>query len=258
MSAQESNSNTANITLIAMVMLRNKELFNYEIFMQDIGTHTTYQIGDDRVAESNNCVLDIDGETVVIIFMPMPIPWGDIESTAKYAYNWAAAENELAGHEAHIIVSFLNGSNDSVKRFSILTAVTCAIIRTHNSIGVYKGAQSLLIPAKQYLAEVKKRNSRSQLPLNLWLYFGLRTIDEKHYGYTYGLTAFDKKEMEITASKKELLEIREFLYNIAHYLIENNVSFEDGQTCSISEKDVVTITLAKGQFNEGEVFRLGF
>ena len=258
MDKEMNNGGGTQNTIIAMVMLNNEAPFNYEAFAKDIAANTQHTVINDSVAGSNSTVLTVDGETVMILYIPLPVPAGDIEGTARYAYNWMTAEKDLETHKAHIIVSVLNSLGDAVQRFTILTAVICSILRTNNAAGVYMGEQSLLIPAKHYLSETKKRTGKNQLPLNLWIYFGLRTVSEKYAGYTYGLKAFDKKEMEITPSNKGLVEIREFLYNIAHYLVESDTTFKDGQTCGLSEEDVVTITLTKGEFNEGEVFRLGF
>jgi hypothetical protein len=244
--------------LIAMIMCKQKEAINTAIFIKDLKENGGYTVVEDSIEESRNIVLDINGEMVVIMNMPSPVPRGDIEATSKYAYNWMMAGDDLRDHQGHIIVTMPQGGSDAVTRFSILTATICSILRAQDAIGVYIGEQSLLIPKKHYLTEAKKRTATGQLPLNLWIYFGLRTINKKNYGYTYGLTAFGKKEMEITASGKGLVEIRAFLYNMAYYVIENNVEFEDGQSCGMSEDEVINITLAKGEFNDGEVLRLGY
>jgi hypothetical protein len=60
-------------------------------------------------------------------------------------------------------------------------------------------------------------------PLNLWIYFGLRVTDNGNSGYTYGLKKFNKTEMEIVNSSKSLEDIRGFLFNIAHYVLEGLV-----------------------------------
>ncbi|MBK9461103.1 MAG: hypothetical protein IPN94_17145 [Sphingobacteriales bacterium] len=99
--------------------------------------------------------------------MPVQIPWGDIEGTAQYSYNWMTANKDLENHNSHIIVTVMSSKNSEVERFKILTKVLSSIVATTNCIGVYQGSQSLLIPRQQYLdsAEALKTN---QIPLDLW------------------------------------------------------------------------------------------
>ena len=187
----------------------------------------------------------------------MPVPWGDIEGTAEYAYNWETALEDLRDHQGHLIISIMQGTDDVVKRFRIMTRVICALLRASNAVGVYIGGQSLLIPKVDYLAEVENM-SEGSYPVNLWIYFGLRQANGKNSGYTYGLKSFGKRELEVIDSERSLSEIRGFLYNIAHYLIASNVEFTDGQTCGFSESERVKISLSKGHFVDSETFKLGY
>jgi hypothetical protein len=130
-------------------------------------------------------------------------------------------------------------------------------LRTTNAIGVYKGNQSLLIPKADYLNEAGAM-SEEYLPLNLWIYFGLRVTDNENSGYTYGLKEFNKTEMEVVNSQKSLEDIRGFLFNIAHYVLEYDVTFQDGQTVGGSEDEKIAIKSSKGQFVEGVTFKLAY
>ena len=100
--------------------------------------------------------------------------------------------------------------------------------------------------------------SEGSYPVNLWIYFGLRQMDGKNSGYTYGLKSFGKRESEVISSERTLSEICGFLYNIAHYLIASNVEFKDGQTCGFSETERVKISLSKGHFVDSETFKLRY
>src|SRR5688500_6613070 len=66
------------------------------------------------------------------------------------------------------------------------------------------------------------------------IYFGLRLEEDRAGGYTYGLAQFNKTEMEVVNSGHSLEEIREFLFNMAHYVLEFDVTFRDGETCGSS------------------------
>ncbi len=256
MAVKNESDSKENSIVLAMVMLQTIEVFNFGAFKKDLINYYNYNIRD-KSDKDDTVTFQVEGETVAIMFMPFPIPEGDIEATSKYAYNWKTAADDLKDHKAHIVISLIWGGNDAKKRFKILTSAVCSILRTHKASGVYVGAQSLLIPKQQYINEVKNRGI-DELLLNLWIYFGMRTINEKNYGYTYGLSAFNKKELEILHSEKSLREIREFLYNMAHYVLDADIEFETGQTCGVSENERIKITLSKGYFVKGETFKLAY
>ena len=151
----------------------------------------------------------------------------------------------------------MNGGQDQVKRFKIFTKVLCSLLRTTNSIGVDKGNQSLLIPKEEYL-DAAASMSDDYLPLNLWIYFGLSTTDKGRSGYTYGMKEFNKTEMEVLNSSKSLEDIRGFLFNITHYVLDYDVTFQDGQTCGLSEEEKIAISVSKGKFVDGDTLKLAY
>ena len=100
--------------------------------------------------------------------------------------------------------------------------------------------------------------SKDWLPLNLWIYFGFRSIENKNSGYTYGLKAFNKKEMEILDSDRNLGDIEGLLFNMCHYILDHNIEFRDGETCGSSEQERIAIRLSPGRFVEGESLKLAY
>jgi len=199
----------------------------------------------------------ISEEKAAIVYMDFPIPKGDIRETAQYAYNWDTVLEDTKNHKSHFLVSLFNGGPDQVKRFKIFTQVLCSLLRVTGSIGVYKGTQSLLIPKNDYLEEAEFM-SDDHLPINLWIYFGLQAAENHNSGYTYGLKEFNKSELEIVNSRKSVTEIREFLFDISHYVLDQDIIFEDGQTCGGTEDEKIEITLSKGKFIEGKSLKLAY
>jgi hypothetical protein len=70
------------------------------------------------------------------------------------------------------------------------------------------------------------------------------------------LKEFDKVEMEVINSSRSLEDIRDFLFDIAHYVLDNDVTFHEGQTCGTTEDERVSIKFSKGELVEGETFKL--
>lgn len=234
-------------------MLADQNSFSKDAFVNDFESLYPDSIKDGSGDDASFAFL-VDGATVAIGHMPVPIPLSDIKATAEYAYNWQTGLDDTKDHKSHLIVSLLNGKRDQLNRYKVFTNVICSLLRTTNAIGVYMGSQSLLIPKADYLDEAAQM-SDDYLPVNLWVYFGLRVANGRNSGYTYGLKQFNKAEMEILNSSKGLHDIRGFLFNITHYILLYNVVFRNGETIGSSENERIAIEYSKGVFVEGETFK---
>ncbi|MGV3586638.1 MAG: DUF4261 domain-containing protein [Adhaeribacter sp.] len=100
--------------------------------------------------------------------------------------------------------------------------------------------------------------AEDDLPLYNWIYFGLRQENEKQSVYTYGLADFNKKEMEIVNSRHSLEELNEMIFNLAHYVIENDVTLKDGETIGISAEQKLRISESKGKFLDGTTLKIEY
>lgn len=241
--------------ILGMIMLHEEKIFDLKNFIEDFKNNYGYDV--EKTEDNATLVFEVDGEMVAIAHMPIPIPRNDLKETAHYAYYWQTAFEEIQNHKSHIIVSILQGGNDQIKRYKIFTQVLCSLLRITNSLGVYKGNQSLLIPKDEYLVQAEHMNE-GYLPLKLWLYIGLRSNDNRNSAYTYGLQEFNKNELEIIHSSKGLEEIRGFIFNIAHYVLSHNITFKNGETIGGSEQEKIEITLSKGHFIKSDTFKLDF
>lgn len=243
-----------NKDIIGMILLHDKISFDINDFKSNIEQKFQYSISNDA-GDNQAFVFSIDLEDVNCVFIDFPVPRADILGTAKYAYNWRTAAHDLEHHESHIIVSLTSNKNDQIKRYKIVSAVVSTLLEITNSIGVYKGSQSLLIQASDYVNE-SLLLKQDKLPINLWIYFGLRHNENLNSGYSYGLVQFGKNEIEIINSSQSLSEIRKFLYNTAYYILENDITFKSGETIGSSEDEIIKISLSRGIFVPGDSFKL--
>jgi hypothetical protein len=242
--------------ILAMVMLRGENGFTTKKFLADLNVSCNKKI-ESSSGDDESFAFTIEGEMIVIAHMPIQIPRGDIEGTAQYAYNWKNALTETALHKTHLVVSVMSGSEDQVKRYRLLTLTICALLRTTDAIGVYKGNQSLLLTKTQYL-DLADLMDDDHLPLRLWVYLGIRRSSKGMSSYTYGLQEFKKREMEIIDSSKNIDNIQDFLFTMAHYIIKYDVTFNDGETCGLSPEQKISISLSKGVFVEGNTLKLDY
>lgn len=241
-------------TLLAMPMFNNNDSYQMNRVLDDMRERWAFDTstadGDDVVA-----VMEIAGQTVALAFLDVPIPWGDIGGTAKYAYNWVRATNDLADHTGHAIVSIMPGNGTPRERFMLLSKVLYSVLETSKAIGVYIGDQSLLIPRFLYLDTMDKLE-QGEIPLSLWIYIGLKEYRIANCAYTYGLTAFGKKEIEIINSELDLEDLYEILFNTSYYVINNDVTLKEGQTIGRDEIHKIKITVSEGAFVGGESIKL--
>lgn len=253
---KEINTSQNGNVVLGMIILQDENSFDLNYFLKDYNNsydNTIKEVSGDN----SSTAFRVDDEMVVIAHMPVPIPYGDLEETARYSYNWQSVLKDTEEHKSHLIVSLLKGKQGQIKRFKTFTQILSSLLRVTNSIGVYQGTQSLLIPKLDYLNQ-SSLMADGYLPLSLWIYFGLRNTETGNCGYTYGLKEFNKNELEILNSAKNLEDIRNFLFDIAHYVLDNDVIFSEGQTCGVSEEERIPITFSKGQFVEGSSFKLGY
>jgi len=239
---------------LSMPMFNNGESYKLNDVIGHLKNYWGLSISDIH-GDDGTATFKIEGEMVALAYLPVQIPWGDIKSTAEYAYNWMTAEKDLENHNGHAIVSVMAGEKTPLERFQILSKLLGSILMTSNSIGILQGGESLLIPRDQYLdfAEELKENGTQIL---LWVYIGLRRSDGGNSAYTYGLGNFQKMEMEVIDSKLGLEELHELMSNIASYVISNNITFKNGETLGYTEEQKIKITQSKGRFVGGQSFKL--
>lgn len=242
--------------ILGMILLQDDNSLDVDSFRNDFKSHYDHDIRK-STGDNSTFIFTIDGESIAIAHMPVAIPQDDIGETAKYAYNWQNSLEDTKDHKSHLIVSLIQGGQDQINRFRIFTQVLSSLLRTTEAIGIYKGNQSLLIPKSDYLREAELM-SDEYLPINLWVYFGLRVTNNGNSGYTYGLKEFNKVEMEILNSVRSLEDIRGILFNTVHYVLEYDITFKDGQTVGGSKDEKITISFSNGQFVAGDTFKLAY
>lgn len=240
--------------LLAMPMFNDGEAYQLDDIVSNLKSFWGLTISE-ITGDNKTAVFKVDGEMVALAYMPVQIPWGDIEGTAQYAYNWIEATQELKDHNGHAIVSLMAGNKTTIERFRILSKVLCSILSTSNAIGIYQGNQSLLIPKSQYLDNVEELKEDGT-PVTIWIYFGLRKSNKGNSLYTYGLTEFGKQEIEIINSTLNIEELYDFAVNIASYVVGGDVAFKSGQTLGYTENQKIKITSSKGVFVDGQSFKL--
>lgn len=250
---KSEESKKSNI-LLAMPMFNHGETFEINKVVEYLKSNWNISISDVD-GDHDLVTFLVKGETVVLATMPSPIPLVEIKEVARYAYNWMTAEKDLENHNAHVLVTITSSKNTALERFKILTKILASIVATTNCIGVYQGTQSLLIPREQYLQGAEALNS-NQIPLDLWIYIGLGRSENGNNVYTHGLAAFDKLDMEIINTKLDLEELHNLVWNISAYVINQDITFKNGETLGYTAEQKIKISKSAGHFVEGQTLKL--
>lgn len=252
----EHKNRASEASILGMILLEEANSLNMDKVITDLEEKWKLNI-ESKETDNEVSVMKINGYNIIIANVPTAIPGEEIKNTAEYNYLWKNGREEAPKHKGHVILSIMNAGENSIKENLLFNQIAASILENSKSIGIYIGGRTLLLEKDFYLAN-SETMSEDDLPLYNWIYFGLRQENGKQSVYTYGLADFGKTEMEIVNSKKELQELSELMYNLAHYVVASDVTIKDGETIGISAEQKLKITESKGKFLEGKTLKIKY
>lgn len=236
--------------IISMPLFNSDEEFSPDKIFADLKSHWGLDVSDIS-GDGSIATFKVGGETAAIAFMSAPIPPEEFESIVGFNYLWKNAQEELTALKSHAIVSVMANDTADVERFKILTMINASVLRTSaNSIGIYQGTQTLLLPKALYLGMADSM-LEDILPIPLWIYIGV-VNGERNSVYTYGMKEFGKDEIEIIDSTMAMGELHGFLVDALHYILASDVTLNNGETIGLSEEQKIKITKSKAVYLDGE------
>jgi hypothetical protein len=201
----------------------------------------------------------LDGALVVVATMPAPIPWSQLEGPCATSILWPDAEEELKGHKAHLIVT-VAGELEPLEIATILTQVTAAALSAcSEAIGVYWGNATLVIPSPVFHDFAVEMLPES-FPIPIWI--DMRGgMNEKILtsGFTAGMEALGHMEFETNNASDSVGGLRERLFGLAAYVLENGPVIQDGNTVGEDRNERINVVYSGSEFgHEGKVMRLDY
>ena len=212
---------------------------------------------DNLIKNKETTLIKVGGYKIAIASLPVAIPNGEVEEIAAFNYFWQNGVEDASKHKGHIIVSMLNAGKNLVLENLLYSKIASAILNNSQSIGMYIGGRTLAI-SKDFYQDNVETMSEKDLPLFIWIYFGLRQENGKNTVYTYGLADFGKKEMEIVDSDKSFEVLNEMMFNLAHYVVAYDVTLRDGETIGLSSTQKLKITESKSRYLEGNTLKIEY
>lgn len=250
---EDKNSNRV---LLAMPLFKNNESYDIQKVIIHLKDYWKLDITDLDSVNNETAAFYINGLMVAIAAMDVPVPADEIESVAGYNYMWPEAVYELKDCTGHAIVTVLSSDKPAVEKHFILSKLLCSILMTSNCVGIYQGTETLLMQPDYYLNCLDYLKD-GDIPVPIWIYIGVRRNDNNETSlYTFGLTGFDKYEMEIIDSKEDVNELYDLLLNTSAYIIGQDVTLRNGETIGVSVEQKLPITLSEGVNVEGITFKI--
>ena len=204
---------------------------------------------------SEPLVFEVEGMTAAISLMPAPIPDQEAERNAETNYLWPQAVEMTKQHQAHLLVAVLGQEQTAIEKASLFTKLCASCCRQAAALGVY--TSGTVFQPEMYL-DVAMMMNDDELPLLDWIYFGLYRSEKGMCAYTYGMRMFGKLEMEVLDSAASPQELRDFLYAIAGYVLDQDVTLNDGETIGFSAEEKLPITCAEGRSLDQKMLQIGY
>lgn len=196
----------------------------------------------------------IDGMQAAVALMEAPIPGKEAEVNAANNYMWPEAVEKVKSHTAHLMVAILGQDVPLRERGCLFTKVLAACCKQEAVLGIYTSGT---VFQPEFYLEASGIMKEGELPVLNWIYFGLYKTENGWNAYTYGMRTFGMDEMEVLNVKAEPEELQSFLLNLVYYVLDEDVTLQDGETIGFSEDQKLPITRSEGVSLDGFTLKVG-
>ncbi len=192
-------------------------------------------------SKDENALIFQEGEMAVSIAL-QKTPLTGIKERAARNILWPEAVDAAEAHKAALTILVMGGSD--TKDTGILYAKLCAsCLRIPQAIAVFT-SDNVMEP-NQFIA-ASKMMTDGLLPVFNWVFFGLYLGESGLCGYTNGLGHFGKPELEVIDSPLTAEELCDFLSEVAYNVLEQDLSFQDGEEISFSDGKSIAVAVSDG------------
>lgn len=206
---------------------------------------------------SENDIITIELENMLasVSLMPTPVPEGEAEENAKANYLWPKAVEAAQKHTAHIMVAIINYSCLPIEAAKVYTKLVSTCLKQDNALAVYTTGN---VFSPRFYCGVAEMMKSGELPIPDWVYLGLYRTPKGMCGYTYGLADFGFDEIEVLNTKAQPQELRDFLLDLAYYVISRNVTLKDGETIGFTPEQHLAIAKSSGVALNGLTLKIEY
>ena len=243
----ESDESDADRTgVFTGFVLLSKGEWDKEQFIRDMKEKWDIDVEEDDAGEEKDgdtLLFEVGDMLAAVSLAGYPIPDGEAEANAENNYMWEDAVKAAKEHRAHLMVAVLGKEENLLEKGKLFTKVVAACCRQKYAAGIYTSGVVFEPLFYEGFADMMKDGD---LPVFNWIWYGLYRSEDGICGYTYGMEAFGKDEMEVLDTDAEPGRLRDFLASLASYVLENDVELHDGETIGFSAEDKHAITRSPG------------
>jgi hypothetical protein len=207
----------------------------------------------DLAGSEDSCIITVGGFSFAVMSIASPYPSHELEQTLRHNYTFKNSEALIENQKHHIIISSLTTANDLSHAIRIaisLTHITAIVAQLHdiqavmwNNSGVIQSPEvfncSLQTLGRAIAAQNEGQAPGNLLPLTLWtgprFFSPTKKIDDTGV-MSEGLRAFDRTELKLTSSDRNITQSAEEFYQLISYLFQSGASFQLNDTLQLGEK----------------------
>lgn len=201
-------------------------------------------------------VFEAEGCMIAVSFINAPVPDGEAEHYAQGNYLWPEAAEVTQTHVAQLILAVLKRSASPLDSGKVYAKLAASCLKLPNAVGLY--SSGTVFQPEFYIDMTETMKTEDLFPLLNLVYFGLVGTETGINGYTFGLRAFGKDEIEVLDSQVTPAELREFLMDIALYIVEQDVTLRDGETIGFSAEQKLPITRSEGVYLPDDTLKIKY
>ena len=236
------------------LVLLNEKRWDSAKFKQDLEKEwgIKAEVAD---GERDTLVWKENGMMTTVGFIDSPIPGGEAEENATSNYMWPEAMDVAKKHVAHLIVAVLPREKRAVEAGELFVKICDACLMQRSATGLHS-CGTIFQP--EFYREAAAVMKEGEAPYLNWVHFGMYRLGEIVNGYTYGLSAFGKDEIEVVGYEADPVDLRNFLQDISTYVLSNDVELLDGETIGFSEKQRLSISKSPGVAIERDTLKIEY
>ena len=244
--ADEDESDTDRTGVFTGFVLLSKGEWDKQQFIRDMQEKWGITVDEYSASEEKDdtaLVFEVGDMLAAVSLADCPIPDGEAEANAENNYMWEDAVKVAREHRAHILVAVLGKEKDLLEKGKLFTQVVAVCCRQKYATGVYTSGVVFEPQFYEGFADMLKGD---KLPIFNWIWFGLWRNEKGLNGYTYGMEAFGKDEVEVLDTDADPYDLLDFLASLASYVLENDVELHDGETIGFTADDKRAIPRSPG------------
>jgi hypothetical protein len=212
----------------AVIYLKGCEPFKSQPFVSDFRKRWpgVSLVGEGR--EGNRAYFGIGDCHFAVEFRAARVPQPATDAVLRMTAQWPDAERELAPHQTHLAVSASVDHGNALNLACEFTRVLAALATVSDSIGVCWLNGSVLCTRDEFVGIAAEMLGLGTPPLMLWI--ATHWKSEGQLIHTKGMSQFAAAELFLAQQPGSSLEMVEYLFDLAHYVLTSGNELVEGET----------------------------